>query len=151
MKDDEVKFVLNEQTLLYYRLHPIAACKDLLGIKLAWFQRIMLRGMWWKSYSLLILGRGGSKTFMVGLFAVLRAMLYSNTQIGCLGPGARQGSFVFNKIETIFNESAFFRASVDGKISRAPIREVVKFWNNSFIESMPIGQHTGGSKIRCNH
>lgn len=148
MKDDEVKFVLNEQTLLYYRLHPIIACKDLLGIQLAWFQRIMLRAMWWKSYCLLVMGRGSSKTRMVATFSVLRAMLYPDTKIGCLGPGARQGSFIFNEIESIFNNSDFFKAAASSKISRAPIREFVKFYNNSFIESLPIGQHTGGSKIR---
>jgi hypothetical protein len=93
-----------------------------------------------------VLGRGCGKTFSLALFAVLMAILYPKTKIGCLGPSARQGDLIFNEVEALFNDSDYFKASTTNhKVSRSPVRNIVKFSNGSFIESTPIGQ---GGKVR---
>ena len=76
MKTDIYKLTDNEETILYYRLHPVQAAKDLLNIRLNWFQRIAIRKMWNTPFVLLCFGRGASKTFLNAIFATLVGLLY---------------------------------------------------------------------------
>lgn len=144
-RKDLTFFTQNEKFLMYYRARPIQAAKDLLKIDLAWFQRITLRSMWMKPYTMNIFGRGCGKTHLIAVFAVLMAILYPNYKIGVLGPIKKQGDYIFNEIEILYNNSDFFQASTIKHVSRTPERSIVKFVNGSFIEATPVGD---GSKIR---
>lgn len=87
-------------------------------------------------------------TAILAIISVLQALLYPNMKIGCLGPSARQGDLIFNEIDNLWRNSEYFRASAVGNKgpSRSPAKSIIKFHNNSFIESTPIGA-TGG-KVR---
>ncbi len=139
MKGQDTRFVLNEKTVLYYRLRPVRAAKDLLNMNLNWFQRIELRAAWWKPYVLWVFGRGVGKTYLLAVFSVLRGMLYSNTKIGALGPVKRQGDYIFREMLIIYNQSPCFRASLKKPISISPLQSIALFTNGSEIKNIPVG------------
>ena len=83
MIKDKYGFTDDEKLILAYRKDPILACKEILGVDLAWFQRIVMRGLWKTPFVLLLLGRGCSKTSLTTMYMILKAMLYPKMKIGC--------------------------------------------------------------------
>lgn len=143
-KKEKLSLNLSEKTILYYRLYPVRAAKDILGVDLTWFQRIILRSLWFKKYNLLLMSRGIGKTWMLALFAVLRGMLYPEVMIGIVTPSFKQTDFLFDKIADFYEDSPYFRASVH-KMQRTTFRALCKFHNRAFIEGLPLGT---GQKVR---
>lgn len=134
----------------FYRSNPVAAARDLLNIDLSPHQRLIVKGMWTRNYSILCLTRGGGKTFMLALFAVLRAMLYPGERIGIIAPTYRQAKFVFAEVEKMYEMSADFRSVCQKAPVKAPESCYVKLqgYNDrpgSVIEALPLGD---GGKIR---
>jgi hypothetical protein len=146
MKTDKYGLTKTEKMIKFYREHPVIAMKDILGIELLWFQRIQLRELWSKPYCCMKWGRGTSKSSLVAMYVVLKAMLYPNSSIGVIAPSFRQTGFIFDYIDELYMKSAFFRSATSGHVQRTTERSVVKFHNGSMIEGLPIGND--GSKIR---
>jgi hypothetical protein len=144
--EEQIRLTQEEELVEFWREHPVEAQKDIIGYNLNWFQRIMLRSFWDKTFLLWIMGRGCSKTFMTGLCTSLYAVLYPDWSIGIVAPGLRQANYVFDFIQKIYDISPYFRRSVSHPISRTPERSIIKFHNGSFIEALPPG--VDGSKIR---
>ena len=141
-REEEYKLTTGEKLVMFYRAHPVQACKDLLGIELLWFQRILLRGMWFNKNTMLLLSRGIGKSYMMAVFAVLYAMLYPGVVIGVIAPTFKQTEFLFNKIAEIHINSAYFRACCP-KIQRTSYRCLAKMLNGSYIEGLPVGTGDG--------
>ena len=133
-----------------YRQDPVLAAKDLLNVDLAPIQRVVLRDMWHKGFTMLVAGRGCGKTFLLGVIAVLSALLYPSYRVGLLGPGFRQAKLIFLEIERLWDKAPIFRHACAKKPTRGPDSCYVKFKGSgasgSFIEALPLG--TDGSKIR---
>ena len=92
-KDEQYKLSDSERLILFYRYHPVIAAKDLLGVELSWYQRKVLRSLWFKKNNLILMSRGIGKTWLLALFAVLYAMLYPKVKIGILTPSFKQTDF----------------------------------------------------------
>lgn len=147
MKSEESAPSKAEKAVEFYRAHPVEAARDLLQVDPIWYQRIMLRNMWFKPFVLLNCGRGSSKTWIFALFAVLKAMLYSKMKVGIIAPGIRQANFVFDEIENLYTNSPFFRKCAPDGVKRLPGQSIVRFqYSGSFVEALPLGND--GSKIR---
>lgn len=135
----------------YYRSHPTMAAMDLLRIDLAPIQRIVLRDMWFKNYTITVAARGLGKTFLLGLNATLHALLYPGYRVGLLGPSFRQSKMIFTEIEKIYQKSYILREACEKRPTRGADTCFLKFkstanTNGSFIEALPIG--VDGAKIR---
>lgn len=147
MRSEEEELSASERTVAFYREHPIEAMRDLLGIDPIWYQRKVLRALWTKPFVLLNMGRGSSKTSGCGWFSILKCMLFPKTKIGVIAPVFRQANFMFDEIETIWNDSPFFKASAPDGIRRGTASTIIKFpGNGSYIEALPIGND--GGKVR---
>jgi hypothetical protein len=138
------------ELVLYYRENPDIAALDLLGIDLAPHQRLSLKAMWKCPFVILCLTRGGGKTFMLALFAVLRALLFPGEKIGIIAPTYRQSKFVFAEIEKMYERSPEFRAACVKPPVKSPESCYVKLQGSenkvgSSIEALPLGD---GGKIR---
>ncbi len=146
MKSDKYGLTKSEKIIKFYREHPVEAARDILGVDLVWFQRIQFRELWTKPYCCMKWGRGTSKSYIVAVYVVMKAILYPNSSIGVIAPSFRQTGFIFDYIDELYMKSAFFRAATNGHVTRSTERSIVKFHNNSMIEGLPIGND--GSKIR---
>jgi hypothetical protein len=104
--------------ILYYRQHPCQAAYDLLGADLAPIQRPMFRDMWNKNFVMGICGRGGGKTFLLGLIATLSCLLFPGFRAGLISGVFRQSKMIFAEVEKFYSQSSIFREACE----KRPIR-----------------------------
>jgi len=129
---------------LYY------TCKLLFGLELAPFQQLTQEILFKKPMTMLIGSRGFSKTFNLGLFSVMWALLNQGSRIVICAAGLRQASLVFEYSEKLWNSSPILQdmcfnygGSKQG-ISRMVDRLEMRI-GRSVITAIPIGT---GEKIR---
>jgi Terminase RNaseH-like domain len=115
-------------------------------LELEAFQQVMLQMLWSKKFPMIIATRGGGKSFMLALYAFLKAILVPGSKIVICGAGFRQAKLVFKFIENLYEASPI-------------IKEAVSQWGGpkygsdmatlrvglSTIQAIPIGD---GEKIR---
>jgi hypothetical protein len=115
-------------------------------LKLLPFQQIMLQILWSKKFPMILATRGAGKSFILALYALLRAILIPGSKIVICGAGFRQAKLVFKYIEQLYESSPL-------------IKEALEQWGGpkygsdmaylrvglSVIQAIPIGD---GEKIR---
>ncbi|MCI0557953.1 MAG: terminase family protein, partial [Nitrososphaera sp.] len=115
-------------------------------LRLESFQQIMLELLWYKKFPMVLATRGAGKTFILALYALLRALLVPGSKIVIVGAGFRQAKLVFKYIEQLYESSPL-------------IKEAIAHWGGpkygsdaatlrvglSSIQAIPIGD---GEKIR---
>jgi len=150
---DDLEAIYDQGTGLVelYRNDPILAAYDILRVDLAPVQRIVLRDMWFKNYCITVAGRGCGKTFLLGINAVLHAILYPGYRVGLLAPSFRQSKMIFAEVEKLYSRSSILRQACEKKPTRGADTCFLRFkstesTNSSFIEALPIG--VDGAKIR---
>ena len=149
---DNMEVILSQGANLvdFYRKHPSMAAYDLLNVDFAPIQRLVFEDMWFKNYVITIMGRGGGKTFMLGVLAVLSCMLYPGYRVGLIGPVFRQSKMIFSEVEKLYSKSGLFREVCEKRPTRGSDTCYVRFkaaggFSGSHIEALPLGD---GSKIR---
>lgn len=135
----------------YYRNNPVMAAYDLLNVDLAAIQRIVLKDMWFKNFTITVAGRGFGKTFLLGVNAVLHALLYPGYRVGLVSASFRQSKMIFMEVEKIYQRSPIVREACEKRPVRGSDTCYLKFKgtdksNGSFIEALPVG--VDGAKIR---
>lgn len=135
----------------FYRQHPVLAAYDLLKVDLAPIQRMVLRDMWFKNFTITVMSRGGGKTFLLGVNAVLHALLYPGYRIGLIAPSFRQSKLIFSEVEKLYSRSSILREATEKRPTRGADSCFLRFkgtptTNGSYIEALPIG--ADGAKIR---
>lgn len=123
-------------------------CSKILNIKLAPFQLVMLNELWYRKYPMLIATRGGSKSFMLAVYAILRALLRQGCRVVVVGSAFRQAKVIFEYCETIWHNAPVLRDIVGVGGRSGPRRDVDRCTCNigeSTIIAIPLGD---GCKIR---
>jgi hypothetical protein len=106
----------------------------------------MLQMLWSKKFPMILATRGAGKSFILALYALLRAILIPGSKIVICGAGFRQAKLVFKYIEQLYESSPL-------------IKEALEQWGGpkygsdmatlrvglSTISAIPIGD---GEKIR---
>jgi len=112
-------------------------------LELAPFQSVILRTLWDKTFPILLMTRGGGKTFMLAVYSLLRAIMVPGSKIVIVAASFRQSKLVFDYVEQIYNYSPIVQAAVT-KIARPnDAREMII--GSSSIRALPLGN---GEKIR---
>jgi len=151
MQIDEPEFLSQSQQLIdFYREYPEIAAEDLLNIKLADIQKVVLRAMWNKNYVMSIMCRGSGKTFLNGVFACLKCMLYPGHRVGLLAPTFRQSKFMFDECDRLWKRSPIFQNATIKKPTHQSDNCYIEFKSvagrpGSKIQAVPLGD---GTKIR---
>ncbi len=116
--------------------------KVLLNIDLFPMQITTLQLLWRTTFPMLIASRGGSKSFMLAVYAILRALLDQGSKIVIVGAGLRQAKLVFGYIEQIWNRSPILR-NIVGVGKRSGPRQNVDLCyftiGDSIIYALPLG------------
>ncbi len=123
-------------------------CKSLLGVKLMPFQCVILQEMWKHPFPMLIGSRGMGKSFLLGLYAVLRALFIQGRKVVITGSGFRQAKTVFNYAENIWNNAPVLRSLVADHSASGPSHQADRWTlrlGYSTITALPLGD---GTKIR---
>ena len=121
-------------------------CKEMLNIDLLPTQALMLREMWNRKFPMLIASRGFGKSFILSVYAILRALLMPGRKVIIVGAAFRQSKILFEYMDTIWRNSPILRDIVGG--SGGPRRDVDMCRltiGDSTVTCLPLGD---GSKIR---
>lgn len=119
-------------------------CKWLFNINLSPFQVAILQELWNRKFPMLIATRGGGKTFLLAVYAVLRALFHQGAKVVIIGAAFRQSKLMFEYIDTLYRNSPIFQSICEEK----PKRDIDQCFFNigqSKIIAIPLGD---GSKIR---
>lgn len=111
------------------------------------FQSVLLDMMWSRKHVMVLMSRGAGKTYMLALYALLRAILCPGSEIVIVGAGLRQSMKVFSYIVKLYNQSPLIQESLKKYggpriVMTGPYIEVGYL---SRIIALPIGD---GEKIR---
>jgi len=134
-----------------YRNDPVLAAYDLLKVDLAPIQRVILRDMWFKNFTISVVSRGGGKTFLLAVNAVLHALLYPGYRVGLISSSFRQAKYIFSEVQKLYTRSSILREACEKKPVYGSDRAYLQFKgtdnsNSSYIEALPLG--VDGAKIR---
>jgi hypothetical protein len=123
-------------------------CKYLLNIKILPFQCVILRELWYRPFPMLIGSRGLGKSFVLGLYALLRALFLQGRKIVITGAGFRQSKIIMQYAENIWHGSLVLQSLVKENSRSGPHHDADKWelrLGESTLTALPIGD---GSKIR---
>ena len=84
-------------------------CKHILNIQILPSQALMLYEMWNRKFPMLIASRGFGKSFMLSLYALLRALLLPQRKVVIVGAAFRQSKVLFEYMETIWRNAPILR------------------------------------------
>jgi hypothetical protein len=130
----------------FCQANPYFAIRLLTGIEIAPIQDMIIRALMRKDFSLLIAGRGFSKSYIICLFVVLYAIFYPGSRIGICSGTFRQSKLIFKQIEKFFasDKGIFLRQCVNPKVSHnTDAWEMII--GTSYVTATPLG---GGDRIR---
>lgn len=120
--------------------------QHILNIQLLPSQALFLHEIWERKFPMLIASRGFGKSFMLSLYAVLRALIFPKRKVVVVGAAFRQSKVLFEYMETIWRNSPMLRDICDG--DSGPRRDTDRCTlrlNDSTITCLPLGD---GQKIR---
>tara|TARA_Y100000385_G_scaffold251545_1_gene274341 strand:+ start:6687 stop:8666 length:1980 start_codon:yes stop_codon:yes gene_type:complete len=120
--------------------------KEVLNIQLLPSQSLFLKEIWNRKFPMLIASRGFGKSFMLSLYAVLRALILPRRKVVVVGAAFRQSKVLFEYMETIWRNSPMLRDLCDG--DSGPRRDTDRCTlrlNDSTVTCLPLGD---GQKIR---
>lgn len=124
-------------------------CKEILNLTILPFQAVILHELWVKKFPILIASRGAGKSFLLGLYALLRMIFMPGRKIVITGAGFRQSKIIFEYIENIWYKAPLLRSMVGEQAPNGP-HHINDMWTFHIGESkciaLPIG--VGGDKIR---
>lgn len=121
-------------------------CKHVMNIDILPFQGVILEELWNRRFPMLIATRGGSKTFLLGLYAMLRALLIPRRKIVIVGAAFRQSKYIFEYMENIWKNAPILRDMCDNNSGPRRDIDMCKITlNESVASALPIGD---GQKIR---
>lgn len=115
-------------------------CKHILNIDILPSQALILNELWSRRFPMLIASRGFGKSFMLSLYAILRALLLPKRKIIIVGAAFRQSKVLFEYMENIWNNSPILRSMCTQNCG--PRREVdrcVLRIHDSRIICLPLG------------
>tara|TARA_Y100001972_G_scaffold105811_1_gene133708 strand:+ start:9568 stop:11544 length:1977 start_codon:yes stop_codon:yes gene_type:complete len=121
-------------------------CKHVFNINILPSQALFLCELWNRKFPMLIASRGFGKSFILSLYAMIRALLLPERKVVVVGAAFRQSKVLFEYMETIWNNSPILRSMCDA--SSGPRRDVdrcVMRINKSRVTCLPLGD---GQKIR---
>lgn len=135
-----------KQYISYWRKYPDALC-DVYGIKLYFYQRILLRAMFRYRYVYIVATRGAAKTFISVLALFLQAILFSNVRIGVTAGGKTQASSIIKaKVEEFKTKYPLLMREVK-KISDNKDQYTIFFQNGSLIQVVVPGEGARGLRF----
>lgn len=135
----------------YYRRNPHRFAKEYLHLDLYWYQSVLLYLMFLSNFIVIIAARASSKSFLIAIYSVCKAILYPNSKI-VLTSGTRGQSklIVTEKIQQELWDKSFNLRREISKITSSQVEVMVKFKNGSSIETVTCSENALGHRSTVN-
>lgn len=125
-------------------------CEYLCGVRLYPFQQVIMKGLFEKSFNMLIMSRGLGKTWIAAVFCFLYCIFNPGTKIIIAGPTFRTARLLFAKLEEIVHSKQAKLLEKCFNTKEPSKRNDVFEWkiNGGFIMAIPLsGERVRG--LRC--
>ena len=130
----------------YYRENPHKFVKEYLNINLKVFQKLLLWKMNHSTHFMYVAARSQGKSFLLAIFAVVRAILYPNTIVCVCSKTRRQGLEILEKITKILMPiSENLRAEIKDVTINTQKAEIL-FFNKSTIKVVTANDNARGGR-----
>lgn len=139
--------IIRQPEYFYY------TCKIIFNIELLPFQCVILKELWERPFPMLIASRGAGKSFLLALYACLRALLNQGSKVVIVGAAFRQSKVIFEYIENIWKSSPIFQ-DILGTGAPGPKHDVDRHYfqvGDSMILAIPLGDGTKIRGLRATH
>ena len=120
------------------------ATKYLLNTELAQYQMAWLCLLWQRTHPMILASRGASKTFILAVYSILRALFDQGSKVVIVSHTFRQAKHVFAEIEAIYKRAPLLRACTNHK-PHTSVDHCMFRIGNSTIKALPMGN---GENIR---
>ena len=133
--------IMTDPTYFGFTVH------SLFGVELHPIQVAILQEFWNRPFPMFIASRGFGKSFMLGMYAMLKCMFEPGTKIVIVGSAFRQSKIIFEYMENLWRNSDIIRSIFNGA-SDGPRRDVDRCTirlGESWAVAIPLGT---GDKIR---
>lgn len=123
-------------------------CKVIFNVTLLPIQVATLWELYTHPFPMLICNRGFGKSFLLALYAMLKALLNQGIKVVVVGAAFRQAKVVFEYCETIWHNAPILRDLVGTTGRSGPRRDIDRCTmtlGDSVIVALPLGD---GTKIR---
>lgn len=87
-------------------------CSEFLNVHLLPFQCVIIKELWERKFPMLIATRGGSKSFCLAVYCIVRAMLLPGRKIVVAGASFRQSKLIYEYCCQIWNNAPLLRDSI---------------------------------------
>lgn len=123
-------------------------CDQILNVKILPMQAVILKTLWNSKFPILVASRGAGKTFLLGVYCILRMLLMPNRKLVLAGAVFRQSKFIFEYMERIWYNAPLLRDIVGSSRDVGPHHDT-DHWTfdigNSKCTAIPLGD---GTRIR---
>jgi hypothetical protein len=118
-----------------------AFVKYIMGITILPYQMVFLRELWESKFPIFIASRGASKSWILALYCLLRAVFIPGRKIVICGSSFRQSKVVYEYMDKMFHEAPLLRDMVKGgKCGGYKDTDMWKYiLNGSQISALPMG------------
>ncbi len=123
---------------------PVFGIKYMLGIDLFPFQMSTILAMLKHKFPLLLMTRGGVKTFILAVYALYHAIMFPYSRIILVSATFRQSRLIFQEVEKMYKKSPLLQQMVDFQPKHNQDNWVFGICGST-ITALPMGD---GSKIR---
>lgn len=131
----------------YYRENPSRFIEDIIpDFHLRWFQKVVLWAMAHNDMQYTVASRGLGKTYIVGIYAIYKCILFPGTRFVTASKTFRQGKEILLKItDDLMHRSAFLRNEI---LSFSPGQNdcYIKFKNGQIIKVTVAGETGRGQR-----
>jgi hypothetical protein len=146
MGDDNEELIKRLSWLMMRPEYFSFVCKHVLNIELSPFQSVLLEEMWTRKFPMLIGSRGMGKSFILALYAIIRALFMPRRKIIIVGAAFRQSKVLFEYMDTIWKNAPVLRDLCSSNSGpRRDVDRCVMHIGHSTVTALPLGD---GSKIR---
>lgn len=144
-KTDAIMNVIAERCA-YYRANPHRFVSEFMGLHLRLFQKILIWAMMKYDAFYFIASRSLGKTYLVGLYACIRCILYPGTKIVACSYTFKQGKEIILKITNDFmQKSPLLRNEIE-KWSTGQNDCSIYFKNGSWMRVVVAGESSRGAR-----
>lgn len=146
LKPSEDDFHLKLTWLMTRPEYLSFVCAHILNIQLLPAQALVLHEIWNRKFPMLVATRGWGKSFILSLYAILRALILPQRKIIVVGAAFRQSKVIFEYMETIWRNAPMLRDICDAESGpKKDTDRCVLRLNESTVTCLPLGD---GQKIR---
>ena len=127
--------------------------KEILGIEMFPMQSVILKTLWNHRFPIFVATRGGTKTFLLALYSILRATFIPGRKIVIAGSVFRQSKLVFEYILFILSKSPYFKhmcRTYEDKYFEKGNTQWRLIIGDSTITGIPIGDGGSVRGLRAN-